>query len=126
MAVSPPTPSPPSITMIKDPYTFEKRSISIDNKHTTVSMERVNWVVLERLAKMHRMTWRNLAHYILSYRPPEYKSRAGWLRLYIAGYAYTFLTRPAEIHHPPRTMMRWDYGQAVFKFPSKVSRFWID
>lgn len=109
--------------MIKNPYEFEKRSFVLDKKDTTISMERIYWAVLDQLAKKHRWHRRGLVHHLLAVRPKEYRSRAGWLRFYVSGYAYTFLTRPAEIHNPPKSRMEWDGVQAVFRFPTRVSRY---
>ena len=47
--------------MINNPYTSKKRSISVDKKSTTISMESVYWDVLEKLAKRQRMSWRDFA-----------------------------------------------------------------
>lgn len=104
--------------MIKDAYSFEKRAMKINKKDTTISMERVYWAILERLAKKERIDWRKLAQRLFCDQPQSYKSRAGWLRAYVAGYAYVFLTRPEHIHHPPRELMEWYGSESGFRFKS--------
>jgi predicted DNA-binding ribbon-helix-helix protein len=101
----------------KSSYKFEKRSLVIDGKDTKISMEQVYWVVLEKLAKIERVTWRKFVISVLSIQPDDYESRAGWLRVYVAGYAYIFFTRPTWMHNPPKRLMQWDNFHSAFKFP---------
>jgi predicted DNA-binding ribbon-helix-helix protein len=105
--------------MIANPHVFEKRSFILNNKDTSIVMERIYWTVIDRIAKKHRLTMRGLVLNILTYKPTNYRSRAGWLRLYVSGYAYRFLTTSPEIHNPPKSRMEWNHAKLAFEFPKK-------
>jgi predicted DNA-binding ribbon-helix-helix protein len=109
--------------VIDNPYRSEKRSITIGRRSTTIHMERLYWAMLERLAKNDRVNWRALAQTILYRKPDWYSSRAGWLRIYVAGYAYGLLTRPHD-YSPPKAGMEWDDERHVFRFPRKSRWPW--
>jgi len=94
-------------------YEFEKRSIRVDRKDTTVSMERMYWKAMEKLARKTRRTWRYVAWLALMHKPHAYKSRAGWLRLYVTGYAYAFLTRSSKRHIHPVLHADWAWFQKL-------------
>lgn len=81
-------------------HEYEKRSVTISDIKTTISMERMYWKVIEKIAAKRRYDWRYMVELILRYQPKDYRSRAGWLRLYAIGYAYSFLTRSSagKIH----------------------------
>jgi predicted DNA-binding ribbon-helix-helix protein len=112
--------------VIKNAYEFEKRAVKINKKDTSISMERIYWVILERLAKTERVSWRELTRRLFFDQPSEYKSRAGWLRAYVAGYAYVFLTRPQHMHNPPRQLMQWNRRESVFRYKPGSKGGWLD
>lgn len=81
-------------------YEFEKRSITIAKRKTTISMERIYWKLIEKIAAKRRFHWRFLVDCLLINKPADYSSRSGWLRFYATGYAYMFITRsPARKLH---------------------------
>lgn len=75
---------------------FVTRSLSIGGKQTTISLEEFYWDAIQGIARSGRRPWREIVIGALSCKPAHYQSRAGWLRLYVAGFAHAFLPRPLK------------------------------
>lgn len=64
------------------PFEIEQRNITIDGNQTTLRLERFYWIVLEEVAKHSEITWQKQCVKILKRKPPSYRSRAGFLRVW--------------------------------------------
>ncbi|MGV3628159.1 MAG: ribbon-helix-helix domain-containing protein [Betaproteobacteria bacterium] len=77
-------------------HEYMKRHVTIDNKLTTVSVERIYWKALDEIAESKNQTPTRLLTQIMQAKPTDYKSRAGWLRLGLATHLMGALKRGAK------------------------------
>jgi predicted DNA-binding ribbon-helix-helix protein len=93
----------------EDLFDFEKRSVTASETNTTISMEKLYWQIIEKIAAKHRKDWRWAVDNALRQKPSGYNSRAGWLRIYATGYAYAFLTRSSmrKMHAVFKNDIQW-------------------
>ena len=61
----------------------QKRTLWIDGASTSLKLEVLYWLALERIAAVRRRPWRELAVAAIKAKPTKFSSTAGWLRIWI-------------------------------------------
>ena len=70
-------------TPLVDLYAFEKRTVTIDGKQSSVALEHGFWMALKEIARRRGRPWQEELRVALSKKRPDYNSRAGWLRIHL-------------------------------------------
>lgn len=71
------------MTVMRPEWEFEKRTVLINGKQTSLALEGVYWKGVERVARDRSTTWRQVVNWGLSTKPATFSSRAGWLRIWV-------------------------------------------
>ena len=64
-------------------YQLKKRHLVVGGKSTTLSIERFYWSAIDRIAAVKGYRPSKLLALVIALKPPNYKSRAGWVRLWV-------------------------------------------
>jgi predicted DNA-binding ribbon-helix-helix protein len=71
------------MTTFRPEYEFEKRTLLIGGKQSSLAMEALYWRGVERIARERNLKWQEIVLLALDQKPRSFSSRAGWLRIWV-------------------------------------------